>query len=239
MKKKWITVGAALLVLGVVQIAHAAEGINLVIHGKTVNTTEQVKIINGITFVPLRVIAENLNQQVIWDSETKTLTIEEKKKERPIERIVLQRGNDIFVTSDPGNINVKNEANQAFLFHLTTLYNEVYRGLLSTDLEADTTIKMADQIPVLKNSETTKEKSSETSSFFVRLVQPAYIPQPGENAPAAKDLLFYIDDMSPSDLQIGVQDPKNIREWKTYKVKGYGDWFKKECDIYLRASKGL
>lgn len=237
MKKRWVTAGAALLVLGAVQIAHAADGFTLKIHGKTVNTTEQVKIIDGKTFVPLRVIAENLQQHVKWDSETKTVTVEE--KEKSIERLVLQRGKDIFITPNPENADVAKDANRAFLYHLTTLYNEVYRGLLSTDLEADTTVKTTDQIPVLKSSETTKEQTAKTSSFFVRLVQPAYVPQPGENAPAAKDILFYIDEKSPSDLQIGVQNPKNVKEWKIYKVKSYGDWFKKECDIYLRASRGL
>lgn len=239
MNKKWVVIGITVFMLAAVNVAYAAEGVSIWIHGKKVSSNEPVKIENGTTLVPLRVIAESLNQNVQWDPITKTVSIDEKKKSLKTERMVVQREKDIFVTENPENAEIGQDANRAFIYNLTTLYNKAYRGLLSSNLDADTEVKTADQLSFIKESEATREGSALSSFTYVRLVRPSYVPETGENAPASKDILFYIDSKKPEDLQIAVQNPKKLQEWRVYKVSDYGKWLQKEIDIYVYGSRGL
>ncbi|MBE9914230.1 copper amine oxidase N-terminal domain-containing protein [Paenibacillus donghaensis] len=239
MNKKWVVIGITVFMLAAVNVAYAAEGVSIWIHGKKVSSNEPVKIENGTTLVPLRVIAESLNQNVQWDPITKTVSIDEKKKSLKTERMVVQREKDIFVAENPENAEIGQDANRAFIYNLTTLYNKAYRGLLSSNLDADTEVKTADQLSFIKESEATREGSALSSSTYVRLVRPSYVPETGENAPASKDILFYIDSKKPEDLHIAVQNPKKLQEWRVYKVSDYGKWLQKEIDIYVYGSRGL
>lgn len=238
MKKMGIYITAALLILGTANVAYATDVITILIHGKKISS-ETAKIEDGTTLVPLRVIAEGLNQDVYWDPKTKTVTIDEKKKSSSITGMVVQRDQDIFVTEHPENSGKGQEANQAIIYNLTTLYNDVYRGLLTTDLDNEISVKTSEELGFVKYSEATQEGSVSSSYAYVRLKKSSYVPQVGENAPASKDILFYVDDKKPEDLFLAVQDPKKLKEWKVYKVKGYGSWLQKEIDIYLRGSRGL
>lgn len=238
MKKMGLSIAAALLILGAVNVAYAADVVTILIHGKKISS-EAVKIENGTTLVPLRVIAEGLNQNVNWDQKTKTVTIDEKEQSPLITGIVVQRDKDIFVTEFPESSITGQEANRAIIYNLTTLYNEVYRGFLTADVESDIRVKTEDELDFIKYSEATQEGSVSFSYTYVRLNKPSYEPQVGENAPSSKDILFYIDDKKPEDLFLAVQNPKKLKEWKVYKVKGYGSWLQKEIDIYVYGSRGL
>ncbi|UNK17125.1 copper amine oxidase N-terminal domain-containing protein [Paenibacillus sp. N3/727] len=237
MKKMGLSI-AALLILGAVNVAYAADVVTILINGKKISS-EAVKIENGTTLVPLRVIAEGLNQNVNWNQQTKTVTIDEKEQSSLITGIVVQRDKDIFVTEFPEISSTGQEANRAIIYNLTTLYNEVYRGFLTTDVESDIRVKTEDELDFIKYSEATQEGSVSSSYTYVRLNKPSYVPQVGENAPASKDILFYVDDKKPEDLFLAVQNPKKLKEWKVYKVKGYGSWLQKEIDIYVYGSRGL
>jgi hypothetical protein len=38
---------------------------------------------------------------------------------------------------------------------------------------------------------------------------------------------------------MAVQNPDDPSEWTVYTAPGYGDWFRKELDLYIRLSRGL
>jgi hypothetical protein len=75
MKKK-IFIGLGLA--GVIAISisigvYAATDIKLFINGKAINT--DLQIVNGSSYVPLRVVTESLGGKVVWDSVTRTISI--------------------------------------------------------------------------------------------------------------------------------------------------------------------
>ena len=55
--------------------------VNIIINDKKIETDNF--IYDGVTYVPLRVISENLNQEVDYDNNTKTITILNKKQNTP------------------------------------------------------------------------------------------------------------------------------------------------------------
>ncbi|TCZ81098.1 copper amine oxidase N-terminal domain-containing protein [Paenibacillus albiflavus] len=238
MKKIGLSITAVLFIIGAVNVAYAAEMMTIFIHGKKISS-DAVKVENGTTLVPLRVIAEGLDQKVYWDPKTKTVTIDEKEKSSQITQIVVQRDQDIFVTDYPESTSIGQEANQAIIHNLTTLYNQVYRGFLTTDSKSDSTLKTANELNFIKESAATTDGTVSSNYTYVRLNKSSYVPQLGENAPASKDVLFYIDDKKPEDLCVAVQNPETLQEWKVYEAQGYGKWFQKEVDIYLNGSRGL
>jgi len=235
-KKKWIAIATAMFIFTVVNVAYAADEITILVHGKKISSGA-AKIENGTTLVPLRVIAENLDQNVQWDPKTKIVTIEQKEKQSDIERLVIQKKKDIFVMDGPEDLE-ENKASEALINNLQTLYNEAYRGFLSVDM-AEPEIRTEDAMSFIKDSLTTKEGSVETSYNFVRLVQKPYIRQTGENAPSRKDIIFYIDSKNSKDLYMAVQNPEKLKEWGIYRLDDYGSWFLKEIDVYLWPSRGL
>lgn len=96
--------------------AYAASGLTILIHGKKETSDISARIENGTILVPLRVIAENLDQNVQWDPKTNTVTIEEKVKQSGIERMIVQRDKDIFITYNPESSDNDFTADQARLF---------------------------------------------------------------------------------------------------------------------------
>ena len=70
-------------------ISVLAEDVKININGKEINTSQSPVIDNGRTLVPLRVIGENLNCEVEWDSNTKTVALKNSTN-----TISLQIGNE-------------------------------------------------------------------------------------------------------------------------------------------------
>ena len=55
--------------------------IKIVIAGKRLNTDNEPFISEGVTYLPVRAIAEAVGKDVSWDGETNTVYIDEKKPE--------------------------------------------------------------------------------------------------------------------------------------------------------------
>jgi hypothetical protein len=75
MKKK-IFIGLCLVGLIAISIsigAYAATDIKLFINGKAINA--DLQIVNGSSYVPLRVVTESLGGKVVWDGVTRTISI--------------------------------------------------------------------------------------------------------------------------------------------------------------------
>jgi hypothetical protein len=75
MKKK-IFIGLGLVGLITLSIsigAYAATDIKLFINGKAINA--DLQIVNGSSYVPLRVVSESLGGKVVWDGDARTITI--------------------------------------------------------------------------------------------------------------------------------------------------------------------
>lgn len=67
--------------------------VNIIINGEDIKTDNF--IYNGVTYVPLRVISENLNQDVNYDNTTKTITISTLNKKQNIPKNSQE---DVFFT---------------------------------------------------------------------------------------------------------------------------------------------
>lgn len=75
MKKKiLIALGAAGVIAASITFgAYAASDIKLLINGKTIDA--DVQVIDGTSYVPLRVVSESLGAQVNWDGDTRSVSI--------------------------------------------------------------------------------------------------------------------------------------------------------------------
>lgn len=51
----------------------ASQGITLIVNGQKANV--DVKVINGVTYLPLRAVGDLLNVPVVWDGKTNTVTV--------------------------------------------------------------------------------------------------------------------------------------------------------------------
>lgn len=56
----------------------------------------------------------------------------------------------------------------------------------------------------------------------------------GTSIPETQDILAYIQD---ADLYLGIQNASLT--WEIWKLSGYGDWFEKEIQLFLRVATGL
>lgn len=75
MKKVWLSVLATVLVCMSAGIgAYAATQLTLIVNGEKV-TSAEAKLIDGTTYVPLRVVSEKLGAAVGWDGDTYTVTV--------------------------------------------------------------------------------------------------------------------------------------------------------------------
>lgn len=76
MNKKWL--GAAIVILlslTIVNVVYGAQALKLIIKGEKVQSDVAPKIENGRTYVPLRVVADYLGEDINWDAKTKTVTV--------------------------------------------------------------------------------------------------------------------------------------------------------------------
>ena len=76
--KKRLAAGLVLAVMAALvafNAAFAAQAIKLVIKGDEVHPDVPAQLVGGRTLVPLRVIAEHLNEEVRWDDRTKTVAV--------------------------------------------------------------------------------------------------------------------------------------------------------------------
>jgi hypothetical protein len=73
-KKLLITFGLAGIIAASVAVgAYAASDIKLFINGKLINT--DLQIVDGSSYVPLRVVSDSLGAEVKWDEATRSITI--------------------------------------------------------------------------------------------------------------------------------------------------------------------
>ncbi|MGM1023790.1 MAG: stalk domain-containing protein [Bacillota bacterium] len=80
MKFKKIT--ASLLVLGVMSVtaitAYAASDFKLLINGKPIQA--DIQIVDGSSYVPLKVVSETLGAEVKWDKDARVISITQKTR---------------------------------------------------------------------------------------------------------------------------------------------------------------
>ncbi|CAG5091951.1 Putative uncharacterized protein [Thermobacillus xylanilyticus] len=123
--------------------------------------------------------------------------------------------------------------------HLQSLYWLVIRGYAMAPGDKAEVVH-EDEWPFLSTSESAEEDGiAADSRTWARLVQNPVLPEPGVNEPRHKDLLFYPDPESPDVLWIAVQHPERLSEWTAYPASGYGEWFRRELDLYIRLTRGL
>lgn len=77
--KKRIALMTGALALAFSIGAYAGNNVKLIINGKNIAT--DVQIVNGSSYVPLRVVSENLGADVKWDGNSKTITITNSDKQ--------------------------------------------------------------------------------------------------------------------------------------------------------------
>jgi hypothetical protein len=69
--KKWLISGlAAMMLLTVFNVAYGARTIKLIIRGEQAASDAPVEIVNGRAMVPLRLVAEQLHEEVRWDAKS-------------------------------------------------------------------------------------------------------------------------------------------------------------------------
>ena len=142
-----------------------------------------------------------------------------------VEKLVVQRGHDIFSFPQPSE-------NTGIVVNAHDLYRYAYRR----DGE-DMGVKNESELPFLHEEQ--EEGTSENDCTYIRLVQTPFVPEVGMNAFPSKDIVIYVDQKHPGDAFVGVQNPSKREEWHIYKVSGYGGWVQKEIDLYLALYKGL
>ncbi|MEJ8547348.1 hypothetical protein [Brevibacillus borstelensis] len=142
-----------------------------------------------------------------------------------IEKVIVQRGHDIINLAEVS-------PERGLIANAEDFYRFAYRR------EGENLgIKNEKELKFLQESQ--EEGSSQNDYTYIRLVQTPYIPEIGENAHPRKDIVIYLDARYPDDAFVGEQNPKKLEEWTIYQVKGYGNWLKKDIDLYLSLYKGL
>lgn len=104
MKRKLLV---SLVLIGIIATsvavgAFAATDIKLLINGKQVNA--DIQIVDGLSYVPLRVISESLGADVIWDGDSRTITINGKNVETPKSGV---KSYDVDVNVESGPMQMK------------------------------------------------------------------------------------------------------------------------------------
>lgn len=74
---------AILILLSIAAVSYAASKITLIVNGEVSNT--DVKIINGVTYLPLRAIGDLLDVDVTFDNKSKTVSVS--KHSSPSEKV--------------------------------------------------------------------------------------------------------------------------------------------------------
>lgn len=141
------------------------------------------------------------------------------------EKLIMQRGYDIYTFSDPS-------PEMGILVNAKDMYFLAYRRL-----GKDLGVKNERELPFLRESQ--EEGSSTNDYTYLRMVQAPYYPEEGENARPRKDIILYLDQANPNDILVGAQDPTERDSWHIYQVEDYGKWLIKEIDLYIALYKGL
>ncbi len=91
MNKKIMMSILSLLVILIIPISSVASSeVRIWVDGNFVNSDVSPYIDMNRTMVPIRVISENLNKEVIWNNESRTIEINEKSEDRISKSILLQ-----------------------------------------------------------------------------------------------------------------------------------------------------
>ncbi|MEI7885675.1 MAG: copper amine oxidase N-terminal domain-containing protein [Clostridia bacterium] len=76
MRKKWVSIALIIMLcLTVFNVVYGAQALSLLINGEEVPLGTAVKIENGQMYAPVRVVADYLKEDISWNSQTKTVTI--------------------------------------------------------------------------------------------------------------------------------------------------------------------
>lgn len=143
-----------------------------------------------------------------------------------VEKLIIQRGHDVFITENP-------QPHLGILIRAKDLYTFAYRRE-----GEEVGVKTRQDIGAISESEKV-EPTSEQDYTYVRVVQPSYLPEPGENAFPHKDIILFLDALHPDDAFVGIQNPEKPDEWRILQVREYGNWLKKEIDLHLSLHTGL
>ncbi|WP_232696696.1 membrane lipoprotein lipid attachment site-containing protein [Brevibacillus daliensis] len=154
-----------------------------------------------------------------------TTSEEEQANKSNVEKLIVQRGHDIFAFTKPSQ-------NMGILVNAIDLFRLTYRKS-----DENIVVKNERELEFLQESQ--EEGTSQNDYTYIRIIQTPYIPEVGENAFPRKDIVLYIDRQYPNDVFVGVQNPIKLDEWEVYKVKDYSNWLKKDIDLYISLYKGL
>ena len=103
--------------------------------------------------------------------------------------------------------------------------------IILEDLSAEENAYILESNKVLEGSEEAKDH------VWIRIEQEAFIPQEGSLGQVShKDYIFYVQG---EDAYVGVQSAEDTGQWTIIEMTDYGDWLRKEIDIYVRMTTGL
>ena len=116
---------------------------------------------------------------------------------------------------------------------LDTIVWMAFRGgtIISEDMSAEENAYILESNKVLEGSEEAEDH------VWIRIEQETSIPQEGSLGQVShKDYIFYVQG---EDAYVGVQSAEDTGQWKIMEMTDYGDWLRKEIDIYVRMTTGL
>ena len=116
---------------------------------------------------------------------------------------------------------------------LDTIVWMAFRGgtIISEDMPAEENAYILESDKVLEGSEKAEDH------VWIRIEQEASIPQEGSLGQVShKDYFFYVQG---DDAYVGVQSAEDTGQWTIMEMTDYGDWLRKEIDIYVRMTTGL
>lgn len=154
-KKLFISFGLfALIAVSIAFGAYAATDIKLFINGKKIDA--DLQIVDGSSYVPLRVVSESLGAEVAWDDNTRTITINSKNSTPPSEKKDLVTKSDLPYTINASNgmsltINSYTASNSGVTINVTIKNNSTSsdKGDLMTSTweiyDGQSTLKFLDQ----------------------------------------------------------------------------------------------
>jgi hypothetical protein len=166
--------------------------------------------------------------QGIQASEGTTAQSESKVQESKIEKLVIQRGKDIFTFDYP-------KKDLAIISDAQDLYTRAYKGHLEAE---ELGIKTAKDFGFIQDS-LGMAMTSKNEYTYLRIIQPVFIPEVGMNVIPRKDIILYNDPAFPNDAFVAIQNPEKLDEWSVVKMPEFGIWLKKEIDLFLRTNTGL
>lgn len=130
-KKLFIALGlAGVIALSISLGVYAASDIKLWINGKAINA--DIQIVNGSSYVPLRVVSESLGADIKWDGVARTITVVGKVEPLPVDGVYKANDLTFFdvkaengtygwdVEAEVKNIGKKND--------LTSIFKAVFYG---------------------------------------------------------------------------------------------------------------